>query len=79
MCSTKLRKLHHNPSYRAPVCRAVKKEHEHGWTTDGMSWPPPGKESVVRTVILDNASAAKRAAQRWERDKEAKEAVGVWM
>jgi hypothetical protein len=79
MCSNNLRKLHHNPSCRAPVCRAVKKEHEHGWTTDGMSCPPPGEELVVRTVILDDASAAKRAVQRWEREKQAKVGGGVWM
>jgi hypothetical protein len=64
-CSNKLRKLHKNPSSRVPVWRAVKKEHEHGWTTEGMSWPAPGEESVVRTVILDDATAAKRAPQRW--------------
>jgi len=62
-CSNKLRKLHQNPSSGAPECRAVKNDHEHGRTTEGMSWPPLGEESVVRTVILDDASAAKRAAQ----------------
>ena len=36
-CSDKLRKLHQNPSSRAPVCGAVKKEQEHRRTTDGMS------------------------------------------
>jgi len=44
-----------------------------------MSWPAPGEESVVRTVILDNATAAKRAAQRWAREKEARVGAGVWM
>jgi len=55
------------------------KEHEHGRTTESMSWPPTGKESVVRTVLLDDAPAAKRAAQRWARQKEAKVGAGVWM
>jgi len=77
-CSNKLRKLHQNPSSGAPVCRAVKKEHEHGQTTEGMSWPPPGEESVVRTVILDDAPAANRAAQRWARENEAKVGAGGW-
>jgi len=57
----------------------VKKELEHGRTTEGMSWPAPGEESVVRTVILDDSTAAKRAAQRWAREKEAKVGAGVWM
>jgi len=78
-CSNKLRKLHQNPSSGTPVCRAVKKEHEHGRTTEGMSWPAPDEESLFKTVILDNATAAKRAAQRWAREKEAKVGVGVWM
>jgi hypothetical protein len=78
-CSNKLRKLYQNRSSGAPVGRAVKKEHEHGRTTEGMSWPPTGEESVVRTVILDDAPAAKRAAQRWAREEEAKVGAGVWM
>jgi len=78
-CSNKLRKLHQNRSSGAPVCRAVKKEHEHGRTTEGMSWPTPGEETVVRTVILHYASTAKRAAQRWAREKEATVGAVVWM
>jgi len=78
-CSNMQRKLHQNPSSGARVCRPVKKEHDHRQRTEGMSWPPPGEESVVRTVLLDDASAAKRAAQRWAREKEAKVGVGVWM
>jgi hypothetical protein len=78
-CSIMLRTLHQNPSSGAPVCRAVNKEHVNGRTTEGMSWPPPGEYSVVSTVILDDASAAKRAAQRWVREKEAKVGAGVWM
>jgi len=64
-CSNKSRKLHQNPSSRMLVCRARKTEHEHGRTTEGMSWPAPSDKSAVRIVILDDATAAKRAAQRW--------------
>jgi len=78
-CSDKLRKLHQDPFSGTPVCRAVKEEPEHGRTTEGMNWPAPGEESVVRTVILDDATAAKRAAQRWAREKEAKVGAGIWM
>jgi hypothetical protein len=31
-----------------------------------MSSPAPGEESVVKTIIVDNTTAAKRAAQRWD-------------
>jgi hypothetical protein len=78
-CSNKLKELHQNPSSGAPICRAVKKEHEHGRTTEGMNWPTPGEESVVRTIILDDDTAAKRAAQCWAREEEAKLGAGVWM
>jgi len=71
--------LHQNPSSGKPVCRAVKKQHEHGRTTEGMSWPAPGEESVVSTVLLDDATAAKTAPQRWAREKEDKVGAGVWM
>jgi len=78
-CSSKLKELHKNPSSGAPIGRAVRKEHEHGRTTDGMNWPAPGEEPAVRTTILDDTTAAKSAAQRWAREKEAKVTEGVWM
>jgi hypothetical protein len=43
-----------------------------------MNWPTPGEESVVRTTILDDTTAAKRAVQGWAREKEAKVGAGVW-
>jgi len=78
-CSSKLKELHHNPSSSAPICKVIREEHEHGRTTEGTDWPPPGAESVVRTTILDDTTAAKRAVQRWAREKEAKVGAGVWM
>jgi len=42
-------------------------------------WPAPGEQSVVRTVILDDTTSAKRTAQRWARAKDAKFGAGVWM
>jgi len=44
-----------------------------------MNWPAPGKEPAVWTTILDDTAAAKSAAQRWAREKEAKIGGGVWM
>jgi len=78
-CSNELRKLHQNPFPGTLVCRAVKTEHEHGRTNEGMWGLALGKESVVRTVILDDATAVRRAALRWASDKEAKVGAGVWM
>ena len=76
-CSSKLKELHHNPSSGARICKVISPEHEHGWTTEDTDWPPPGEESVVRTSILDDTTAAKR--QHWAREKEAKVGAGVWM
>jgi len=78
-CSSKLKELHEDPSSGTPICRVVEIEREQGWTTKGMSWPAPGEEPVVKTIILDDDGAAKRAVQCWAKEKEAKVRVGVWM
>jgi len=78
-CSTRLKVLHSNLSSGAPICRVVRKQHEHGWTTEGINWPTPGGVPEVKTTILDDTPAAKSAAQCWAREKEAKIAAGVWM
>jgi len=44
-----------------------------------MSWPALGEEPVVKTIILDDKSTAKRAAQGWASEKEAKVGAGVSM
>jgi len=44
-----------------------------------MNWPAPDEAPVIRTIILDNDTAAKRAVERWAREKEAKVRAGVWM
>jgi len=62
-CSSKLKELDHNPSSGATMCKVIREEHEHGRTTEATDWPPPGEESVVRTTILDDTTAAKCAAQ----------------
>jgi len=77
-CSGKLKELHQNPSSGAPISRVLRKEHGHGQTTGAMNCPALGEEPVVRTTILDT-TAAKCAAQRWARAKEAKIRAGVWM
>jgi hypothetical protein len=46
------------------------KEHEH-------ASPTPGEDPDVKTSILDDDVTAKRAAQCWAREKEAKVGAGV--
>jgi len=78
-CSSKLKELHNNPSSGAPICRLIRNDPEHGRTIEGMNWMAPAGEPVVRTIILDNTTAAKRAAQHWAREKKAKIRAWVWM
>jgi len=77
--SIMLKDLHKNPSSAAPICRVVRKKHEHGRTTKGMNWPTPGQEPVVRTTILGDTTAAKIAAQCWAIEKQTNIGEGVWM
>jgi hypothetical protein len=44
-----------------------------------MHCPDPVEEPAVKTVILDNDVAAKRAANQWVTDKEGKAESGVWV
>jgi len=76
-CSSTLKELHHNPLSGAPIFKVIREEHERGWTTEGIDLPPLCTESVVRTSILDDTTAAKSAAQRWVRNKAAKVGAGV--
>jgi len=78
-CSSKLKELHEDDASGTPICRVVQIEHEHGQTTENMSWPAPGEEPVVQTISLDDKSTAKIAAQCWATKKEAKVGAGVWM
>jgi len=77
--SSKLKMLHWNPSCGAPICRVLGEEYEHGRTTEGMLWPAPGDESVVRPTILHDATSAKGTAQRWAKENEAKIGAVVWI
>jgi len=77
--SSNLKEVHSNNSPGAPICRLVRKEHANGRTIEGMGWPAPGEGPAVKTTILDDTAPAKRAAQRWAREKEAKLRAGVWM
>jgi len=78
-CSSKLKELHKDSVSSTPVCRVVEIEHEHSHTTEDMILLALGEEQVVKTIILDDKAAAKRAAQSWARQKAVKVEAGVWM
>jgi len=67
------------PLLRGADMQSSSKEHERGRTIEGMSCPALGEEPAVRTTIMDDTAAAKRAAQLWAREKEAKFGTGGWM
>jgi hypothetical protein len=48
--SSKLKELHKNPSSGKPICRVVKFEHTHDWTTKEMSWSAPGKNQWLNPL-----------------------------
>jgi len=79
-CCSKLKELHHISSCSALIWTIIREEHEDGWATESTDWLPPDEQSVVRTTILDNTTAAKSTAQCLAREKEAKiwEQVGMW-
>jgi len=78
-CSNNLKELHKDSSSDILICQVARTDHEHGRTTERMSWPAPGKEPVVKTIILEDKSIAKSSTQRCAREKEAKVRAGVWM
>ena len=71
--------MHQDPSSGTTICQLVETESALGEATEWMSWPEPGKEPAVNSVILDDKSTAKSAAQRWAREMEAKVVAGVWL
>jgi hypothetical protein len=62
-CTSKLTELHRNPSSGVLLCREIRKEDQHGRTTQGMNWPAPGKAPAVKTTVLDDIATAKSIAQ----------------
>jgi len=67
-CSSKLEELHEDLSSGKGICRVVEIDHEHGRTTEHMSWLAPGEKRGVKTIILDDKRTAKRTAQPWARE-----------
>ena len=77
--SSKPKELHKHAPSGKPICQVVEIEQKRGWTTDNMIWLAQCDDPVVNRIILDDQSTANRAAQCWEREKEAKVGVRVWI
>jgi hypothetical protein len=71
--------LYSNPSSGVPIGRVVRKVHEHGQKTEGLSWLAPDEEPAVRNTFVDDTTAGRSAACCWARENEAKIRAGVWM
>jgi len=76
---SKSKELYDYPTSGAPVGRVAAIEHARRRRAETMCWPAPGEEPAVKTTILDDDAAAKRAAERWAREKEGKSGSGAWV
>jgi len=75
---SKSKELYDYPTPGAPVGRVAAIEHAHGRRAETMRWPDPGEEPAVKTTILEDDAAAKRATELWAREKEGKAGSGTW-
>jgi ribonuclease HI len=76
---SKSKELYDYPTPGAPVGRVAATEHARGRRAETMRWPDPGEEPAVKTTILEDDAAAKRAAELWVRENEGKAGSGTWM
>jgi len=78
-CSSKPKDLHEKPASGTPICQSVEVEPKQGWKTEGTGSPTLREDPVVKTIIEDHKTTAKRATQRWAREMEANVGVEVWI
>jgi hypothetical protein len=62
------------PKYNTPVDREAAIEHAFGRRTETMCWADPGEKPAVKTTILEDDNAAKRALKVWAKENEGKPA-----
>jgi len=75
---SKSTELYDYPTPVAQVGRVAYSGHVRGRRTATTHWPDPGEKPVVKTTILEEDSMAKRAAERWAREKVGKGESGTW-
>jgi hypothetical protein len=74
---SKVKELYNYPIPGAPVGRVAAIEHACARRTETMCWPDPGGKAAVRTTILEDDTAGKRADERWAKSNESKVRFGT--
>jgi hypothetical protein len=72
-----LKELFMYPTYNTAVGREAAIEHPCGRRTETMCWADAGEKPAVKTTILEDDNAAKRAPKVWAKEKEDKPASGT--
>jgi len=62
---SRLKVLYDYPTPGSPVGRVAVVEHARGRRAETRCWLDTGDELAVKTTILEEDSAAKRATERW--------------
>jgi hypothetical protein len=78
----KSKDLYNYPTPGAPVDRVAAIEHACGRRAETMRRPDPGEEPAVKTTILEDDAAAKRATELWATRKQRNTGSGTrtwWM
>jgi len=57
--------VHDHPTFGAPICRVITKEHERGQEAETITWPISDEVLPVKKVILSEDTAAKKEAISW--------------
>jgi hypothetical protein len=74
---SKAKELDNYPTPGAPVGRVAATEHARSRRAETMCWQDPGEKPAVKTIILEDDAAAKRAAERWAGRKESEAGSGT--
>jgi hypothetical protein len=78
MCEGSMAKeLYDYPTPGAPVGRVAPTEHGLSRRAETICWPDPGDKPAVKTMILEDDDAARRAAERWAGRKQSEEGSGT--
>jgi hypothetical protein len=75
---SKTKELFEYPTPGAPVGRVAAIEDARGTRAETMRRADPGEKPAVKTTILEDYTAAKRAAELWAEEKEGKSTSGTW-
>jgi len=68
---SKAKELSDYPTPGAPEGRMAVIEHARSIGVETMCWPDPGEKPVVRTTMMEDDAVAKRASERWAKERKA--------